>query len=366
MKTKILMGLAGVVAVLFTLSACTTVKNIAGFFGVLSGGKKQASEKNISTFAGTIRPAMGNPESHYNLARYYQERGNHQEAIKEFMKTVAIDPGNVKALNAMGVSYDSLKDYGRASQCYQAALKIEPNSAYVYNNIGQSLLLQGNHLSAIEAFKKAVERDNANARIHNNLGRAYAMAGRHDLAVAEFERGSKGVSAESVLASVLQEAEGRPSTRDSENIAAGENTKAFAARVSGFLQARAAGNVRNEAVVSVKAPKGPAGVGIAANVSMEVSNGNGVNGMAKSMSDYLKKEGFRVTRVTNGERFDVAATCIYCEKDYVGAAKELAGRMPVAAQIKQLPRLDVPQIKVKLLVGRDMIRYMKGLTEEKS
>ena len=366
MNRTMLKGFVGCGALFLTLSACTSAKEIAGFLGIRNTSEKPAPEESYTTFLQTIRPTRGNPDSHYYLARYYQDRGNHREALIEFEKTIAIDPGYVKALNAMGVSYDYLKEFGRASECYRAALKLDPNAAYVYNNMGQSLLLQGNYISAIEAIKKASALEGTNPRIHNNLGRAYARAGRYDLAIAEFEQGGRNVPAESALARVLHEAEGQPPAREVTTAAAGDGTNGFVTRVSKFLQERWEGDVRHETTTLAKVPQEPSAEGIAADVCVEVSNGNGVDGMARNVGDYLRKKGFRVTRVTNAGRFDVAGTRIYYEKDHAQAANLLAGQMPDVGKIEEVPRLDVPRIKVKLLLGKDMIRYRREFAEGRS
>lgn len=361
MNRKILKGFVCCCALVFTISACATAKNFAGFFGILNTGKDQGTEKNIKTFGKTIRSARGNPDSHYYLARYYQERGKHLEAIIEFEKTIAIDPENAKAQNAMGVSYDFLREFKKASECYLAALKLDPNSAYIYyNNMGQSLVLQGKYIPAIEAFKNAAafDEDLPDARIHNNLGRAYAMSSQYELALAEFEITSGNVSAESVLSRVIFEAGGQFTASETATVSAGDGTKTFAAEVSKFLQERREANdVSNETTASVNAPQKPSTPGIDATVCVEVSNGNGVKFTARNTRDYLVKKGFRVTRVTNG--INVSRTHIYYEKGYAKEAKALAGKIPVIAKIKEFSSLDEPRIKVKLLLGKDMIPYMK-------
>lgn len=354
-------------ALVCAISACATVKNFTGFFGFMNMGRKQVTEKNLTTFAHTIRPVSGNPESHYLLARYYQERGNHSEAIIEFEKTLAIDPGNVKALNAMGVSYDYLKEFERASGCYQAALKLDPDSAGIYyNNMGQSLLLQGKYMPAIEAFKKAAacDKDFPNTRIHNNLGRAYALAGRYDLAVAEFERISGIISAEALLDRILLTAEKPPPDSVAMAATAEEETKTFIARVSRFLQERAENNVRDKNMMSAQAPQKPPNPELAADVCVEVQNGNGVDFSARNMRDSLIQKGIRVTRVTDG--IHVQQTCIYYEKGYAEEAKALAGQIPVVAKLKEVQSLEPPRIKLRLLLGKDMVRNMGSPSPDSS
>lgn len=355
MNRNILKGIICCGVLVFIISACATVKNFAGFFRHTDG--KKNNEEKLTTFAQAMRPARGNSDAHFLLARYYQERGNHHEAIIEFEKTLAIDPGNVKALNAMGVSCDFLKQFERALDCYQAALRLDADSANIYyNNIGQSLYLQGKYGQAIEAFKKAAayDEDFPNARVHDNLGKAYAMSGQYDLAVAEFEKGSGSASVKSFMDRVLL-AEKQQAAGAIEAVTAGAETKAFASRVSKFLEEKRA---------SINMPQKQQASGDATNIYVEVSNGNGKDFMARDMRDSLIREGFRVTRVTNG--INVLRTYIYYEKGYAGEAKALARQMPVAAKLKEVQSLDAPDIKVKILLGKDMIRYMKNPVKNSS
>lgn len=223
-----------------SLGGCATMKNSTGFFGALNLGKAW-SEHKLKAFFSKVRPARGNPEAHYLLARYYQDRGKHVEAIAEFEKVLAIEPGHARALNAMGVSYDHLKDFTRAFDCYQAALILDPDSANVYyNNMGQSLLLQGKFIPSIQAFKMAAayDEDFPDVRVHSNLGRAYAMVGYYDLALAEFELVGGKDAAEQMLNRVLAAVETHRPQAAMVSSDKDDATKEFYARVSRYLLER--------------------------------------------------------------------------------------------------------------------------------
>jgi tetratricopeptide (TPR) repeat protein len=226
-------------AVIFTLAGCATMKNSASFFGTLNIGRYW-SERTLQSFFDKVRPARGNSEAHYLLARYYQQRGKHAEAIAEFEKVLAIEPGHAKALNAMGVSYDHLKDFTRAFDCYQAALILDPDSANIYyNNMGQSLLMQGKFIPSIESFKMAAayDEDFPDPRVHNNLGRAYAMIGYLELALAEFELAGGREYAEQTLGRILAGIEQhRPQTAAMAVTDRDSATKEFYARVFQYLR----------------------------------------------------------------------------------------------------------------------------------
>jgi Tfp pilus assembly protein PilF len=58
------------------------------------------SEKNAfqEKFSSQVRPARGNAEAHYQLACHYQDRNRHREALDEFRKVIAINPGDVRRI----------------------------------------------------------------------------------------------------------------------------------------------------------------------------------------------------------------------------------------------------------------------------
>jgi Tfp pilus assembly protein PilF len=147
------------------------------------------SEKQIARTIAGVRPVKGNPDSHYQLALHYQTRGKYHEALREFKKTVAIDPRHVDALNGMGVSYDKLEHYGRAQKVYRAALRIKPDAPGILNNLGYSMYLQGNFAEALTILEKALALDGDNRRYRNNLARVRFETGDFEGALAEYTRG---------------------------------------------------------------------------------------------------------------------------------------------------------------------------------
>ena len=148
--------------------------------------KNLGLQKNMVRFFSQVRPSQGNPDSHYLLGCYFQERGSHREAIEEFQKVLLIDPNYVKAYNGMGVSYDLSRNSSKAIEVYQKALKINPKLDYVLNNLGYSYLLQGHIDEAISAFEKAIALNPKEMRYHNNLGLAFAQKDQFELAFSEF------------------------------------------------------------------------------------------------------------------------------------------------------------------------------------
>lgn len=211
-------GLIVICTIIFLAApGCTSTRNLLAYLKFWAPRtpvqdaevQKAEMEEKIASFSSQVKPLKGNPDSHYLLALHYQQRGRHREAIEEFTKSVMIDPSYYKAFNAMGVSYDNLKEFDKAKESYQAALKLMPGEDYIYNNLGYSLVLQGDYESAQDILKKGVELNPSNEQLHNNLAVAYAGMDKCDLALQELNRTNTTAGALFTLAQILQQ-NGRP------------------------------------------------------------------------------------------------------------------------------------------------------------
>jgi tetratricopeptide (TPR) repeat protein len=172
-----------------TISSCSMFNsNWANLKFWSKGNQSAMDEKDVNRFVAKIRIRPGNPESHYLLACYHQERGKHQEAISEFAKVLFIDSSHVKAYNGKGISHDRIGEYAKAEESYRLALSLDPKLDYVWNNLGYSYVLRGEYAEAVVAFRKALDLNEKEGRVRNNLAMAYAMTGDYDTASREFEQ----------------------------------------------------------------------------------------------------------------------------------------------------------------------------------
>jgi len=348
----------------------------------------------LTRFIPHVRPIQGNPGSHYLLACYYQERGEHEKALEELEKVLLIDPKHVRALNGMGVSYDQLKDYSRADTAYQRALQLDPGLDYIQNNLGYSYFLQGRIDEAITMLQKAIALNSREARFHNNLGVAFAAIDRLDLALNEFilagseaqahyniaqfyyQRGIYRVAQDHYLhalrldpsfnrarlASEAADAMGRVfQTTEKKTMATRQSLPVLKNTPAPTL-------APHVATVIVHVPPQPVKkkAFFEQSVGIEVSNGNGVAGVARRLAHYLCGRGLAVSRITNAEHFNHRATTIYYRKGYYEAALRLAGEIPGSQDIKQQKSFDRSQINVKVVIGKDNLFGMVLNEGEKS
>ena len=90
---------------------------------------------------------------------------------------------------------------------------------------------------------------------------------------------------------------------------------------------------------------------------VEISNGNGVNRMARRVGEYLKRGGIQVTRLTNAKHFSFAKTTIYYHNDYIEEAFDIAQQLPGLQLMQRASGFGRPDVKIRVLIGRDLIAH---------
>jgi tetratricopeptide (TPR) repeat protein len=379
------------------LVSCSATGNVFKGVKLWDDAKALSAHNNINMtrFVSSVRAPLGNPDAHYQLANYYQERNWHKDAIEEYKKIISIDPANVKAYNGAGVSFDQLGYTYRAIDYYKKALELNSGLGYVLNNLGYAYIRLGKYDKAIDALKKAVALDGGNGRFHNNLGLAYAKKGEFDQALTEFKLAGNEARARYNIGQVYyekglyNEARGyfqealniNPSlsvaqvwlkmadsmTIDSQSpmnkmqpsetpdelrqVYESVENKEYKPVIESEKSSSTIDNPDNAKLQESanKAASSYKGIGI------EISNGNGVNRMAKTVSNYLGEKGFSVVRLTNADNFGHKETIVYYKAEHYETAYELSRQMTGHHNLEKVRKLDRSDIDIKVLIGRDII-----------
>jgi len=90
---------------------------------------------------------------------------------------------------------------------------------------------------------------------------------------------------------------------------------------------------------------------------IEISNGNGVDRMAKRVGNYLESKGAKVTRLTNADHFNFAETKIYYQDVYLQEAYKVAKEIPGLQNMEKKDDLSLHNVHVKVLIGKDLVPY---------
>ena len=73
---------------------------------------------------------ISSPESVVDFAenaKIYFQKTEYEQAIEELQKALAIDQNYSPAYFALGISYESIGEYGKAKEMYQHTLKLQPD-----------------------------------------------------------------------------------------------------------------------------------------------------------------------------------------------------------------------------------------------
>lgn len=118
----------------------------------------------------------------------YQRDGRYAQAIEEYEKAIAADPGNLEAYNNLGVLFKETGRVDLAADAFQRALALDPKYEKALNNLGVIRYLKGQYEEAISLFKRAIIINPENLESYTNLGIIYFLAERLEEARGAFER----------------------------------------------------------------------------------------------------------------------------------------------------------------------------------
>lgn len=257
-------------------------------------------------------------------------------------------PVTGQAMYRLGRHREGQGRLAQAIVAYSEALKRDPLLVDAYTRLGMALASQGRHEEAVRQFQAAAVLEPRAASAHNNLGYAYLLSGATEQAVRAFEEARR---------------------LDPGHAKAGENLRAARAKLHGNAEPiddmrlvevmphvfELKASARSPAIESrplAPAPHRESGAAPARAFRLEVSNGNGVLGLARRVAGRLAQAGVPASRLTNQRPFAQARTQIQYRDGYADEAARLAGKLQRPVSIvpgTQLAR----HVDVRLVLGRD-------------
>jgi tetratricopeptide (TPR) repeat protein len=127
-----------------------------------------------------------NSVAHYCLALAFFDRGELDEAIMHYRKSLEIQPNYPPAWCNLGVALFQKGEKAQAVAQYRRALELEPDYSEAHGNLGVALFDKGEKEQAIAQYRKALELEPQNAEAHGNLGVALFDKGEREEAIAQY------------------------------------------------------------------------------------------------------------------------------------------------------------------------------------
>ncbi len=317
-----------------------------------------------------VKHSAGGSEAMYWLGRYHQGKANHGEAIAAYEKVVAANPGHIEAHNRLAVSCSLTGQHELALEYFRKAIELSPAATHLHNNLGYAHLMRGEEGDAATAFEAALQLDPENRQARDNLGAVYEKMGLHDkaavltlrrsqpaiaadaMSTAESAAALGGSSATMPLSTITMTVEGQSMQQDTDM-----RLVQIAPHVFEFRMAEA------DRVVAILTDKNTPEtiarssdeVGSQDDVRIEVSNGNGMAGMARQVSAFLRQNGFAKARLTDRPPFRQVQTEIHYRPGNYVLAGQISQMMPKKARLLESYNLR-SDIQVRVLLGKDVAR----------
>lgn len=286
----------------------------------------------------SVRHSSETPESYYLLGRYYQGQNRYEQALTAYKKALAIDSNFAEARNGLGVVYASQGRLPEALEQFSLAAQLAPNTSHIQNNLGYAQYLNRSYSESVNTLEKAIALDPSNQSARVNLALALDKAGDMDKAVQVIAQApaSESSPTEPQEASRLQTA--------SQPVSA----QAAASAPISATEARPQSELTADKFTGQKL-----GLPTAKPYRIEVSNGNGVTGMAKKVANFLDGEGYSGSRLTNQKSFQMPTSRVQYRSGYREHAQSLAQTLPGNPAVEQADDLRT-DISIRVILGKDM------------
>ena len=116
--------------------------------------------------------------------------GDYQGGLKELLDAAELDPQSESIQNAIGYTYQGLRDFDNAITHYKRALQLKPDFPDAQNNLGTVYGHQRRWEEAIPLFEKAGQNIFYRFRhfAYENLGSVYSARGDYRKAIENYRK----------------------------------------------------------------------------------------------------------------------------------------------------------------------------------
>jgi tetratricopeptide (TPR) repeat protein len=291
-------------------------------------------------------------QAYYTLGKYFDDMHEWGRAVDAYRQAVAADTANVEAVNALGVALAQGRHFGEAEATLRHAVDLAPERIHIRNNLGYLLLVEGRPQDAAAQLKVAVALDPGNGIALANLRNAMAQMGI--AGGTEIATGPRPARDAAVGGSVVADA-------GADTAAPAPVSNPVAATPTAATEIAAPPTIATTAAIPTPAPVAMAPAALPPDAGtpgalriarLEVSNGNGVNGMAAQLGLWLAAHGVATQRLTNQQPYDQRRTVIQFRSGQDEAARRLASLLPASAQTAARPSPGLAS-DVRVVLGQD-------------
>lgn len=309
----------------------------------------------------SLTVAVAPADHDYLAGRNHHLARRYDEARAAYQAVLRVSPQHVDARNGLATLHAEQREFGAAIALWRAlteslTLASGPGKAYLFSNLGHAYFLNGEYDQALVTLEKACLLDPLNHRSWQLLGETLRKLGQEERAQQmlsqadalrshDFQKDYAAAGSQSSVAAIDRAV--KSPTREEP----GWSQTHLHVGANGMLELR-----RSPAPLPLPGPAplpAPAAPGSRAPVAVEIRNGNGVQGMARTLARQLGSTEWKVTRLSNAQSFSVPATRIEYEAANRALAERLAARFG-AVSLQEVANCAPAGLRV--VIGRDIAR----------
>jgi tetratricopeptide (TPR) repeat protein len=117
-------------------------------------------------------------QSFNNVGLALYSQGSYEDALKNLVSALVLEPHNPVICNNLGVCYFSLDQFECAVQSYQKAIALDPRYVLAHNNLGNALVKLFQHEEALKSYDQALVLDSTCVEAYWNKSLALLQLGR--------------------------------------------------------------------------------------------------------------------------------------------------------------------------------------------
>ena len=143
-------------------------------------------QNSVTLYRHSIRVTEGNRLMHFNLAGAHYARGEYEQAVEHYVKTLSLKPDYSDAHYNLGLTLTRLGRTEDAIACFRQELEFTPDHTEVHNNLGAAMYGLGRLEEAAHHFAEVVRINPGHIEGLNNLGGLLHELGRHEEALVRY------------------------------------------------------------------------------------------------------------------------------------------------------------------------------------
>ena len=145
----------------------------------------------IKNFTKSIDLNPKYPENFNNRGIAYAEIQSYGLAIKDYNEAISLNKNYFSAHLNKAILLKNSQKFNEAIDCFNTCIKINPKDPSIYNNLGNLYVKLGKNNEAYKAYEKAIILKNDFAIVHSNRGDLNFSLRKYDLALKDFSNALK-------------------------------------------------------------------------------------------------------------------------------------------------------------------------------